>query len=242
MEGRVPQPTAHNPRSAVWTPLVLAAAVLIARPAPSVGQPLSAPTSTTPWDAAILAGVRLGRPDEASVQGGYDEWFETPQLSVVVGRHVTPHLKAEVDLSITAEGQQFVQQVLTVPGLPYPALVASDRFTRVTALHGALVWQFLENQWAHPYVQIGVAASADRVRLRTWRQTVRISSGREPTEVVVAEDRADGPLTTREAGLVVGGGAKLYVTTRLFVRADTSLAAMRRNTHAAFRAGVGFDF
>jgi hypothetical protein len=195
-------------------------------------------TPARPWDAAVLAGAFLGRPDATSARG-YDEWFGTPQVVLVGGRHLTTHLKGEVEVFTTGEGRQFVQEPLVLPNSPLPIFVSSERLTRVSAVQASLVYQFFENQWAHPFVQMGVIAASQRVRLRRWPQQVRV--GPAPTDVVLAGGD-EGPATANHVGIVVGTGAKLYVTPRLFVRADTQLTALTTATHLVFRAGLGLDF
>ena len=195
-------------------------------------------TPANPWDTAVLVGALGGRPDRLT-PGGYDEWGEAPQIAVVAGRHFTTHLKGEVDVSTSAEGRQFVQESVPFPNSAFPIFVTSDRFTRVSAVQGALVWQFLENQWAHPFVRIGAVAAAERVRTRRWPQQLPVGSPPRPTLIAGGQD---GPTTTTHVGLLVGTGGKLYVTPRLFVRADAQLTALASATHVAVRAGLGFDF
>ena len=224
------------------TPARLTLAVLtLAALCPIDGQAQTRTTAVpaNPWDTAVLAGALVGRPERSP--GGYDESFETPQIAIVAGRHLTTHLKVEVEVSTSAEGRQFIQEAIPFPNSTFPIFVTSDRFTRVSAVQGALVWQFLENQWAHPFVQIGAVGAAERVRTRRWPQHLRVGSERGPTDVLIAGGQ-DGPTTATHVGLVVGTGAKFYVTPRLFIRADAQLSALPSATHAAFRAGLGMDF
>ena len=209
--------------------------------------PLDAQSQTSaalakPWDTTVLAGVLMGRPDNRSGSfGGYDRWFETAQIALVAGRHLTEHLKAEFEISTSAEGEQFVPEVLALPNAPFPVFLSTDRFTRVSAVHVSLVYQFFENQWAHPFVQIGAVGVAERTRTRRVPQHVSIGSGREFMDLVIAGSQ-EGPTTANHLGLVVGTGAKLYVTPRLFIRAETQLSAISMTTHLVFRAGLGTDF
>ena len=208
--------------SALWPIEVLA------QPAPA--------TPARPWDAAVLAGALLGRP-EATSDRGYDEWFGTPQVALVAGRHLTAHLKCEVEVSTSREGRQFVQEAIAIPNSPVPLFISTERLTRVSAVQASVVYQFFENQWAHPFVHVGVVAASERVRTHRFPQHLRIG----PTDVVVVRGD-DGPTTAHRVGLTVGAGTKLYVTPRLFVRADAQLTAFAAATHLTFRAGLGIDF
>jgi hypothetical protein len=188
-----------------------------------------------PWEAAVVTGAFLGHPDETA-ERGYDEWYGTPQVALVAGRHMTNNLKWQVELSVSGDGGQFIQEPIAVPNSPYPIFVSSDRHTRVSAVQTSVVYQFFDNQWAHPFVHIGVAAGSERVRARRWPQQLRLG----PNDLIVTAE--DVHTTTHQVGLVVGTGAKLYITPRFFVRADTQVASFSLATHLTFRAGLGVDF
>jgi hypothetical protein len=196
--------------------------------------PLAAPAA---WDAALQVGLLFGRSEAALPAGAYDDWFETPQVAVLAGRHLSTHLKLEIEASTGGEGQQFVPQSTSVPGVPYPVFITTERYTRASAVRASAVWQFLDNQWAHPFIHAGVAVAAERVRTRSWPPP-GVSGRDAPT----AAEPTEGPQISWAGALVVGGGAKLYVTTRLFARTDAQVTLAAGSTHVACRAGFGIDF
>jgi len=80
--------------------MVLSVGVLC-DPWPAAAQP-------RPWDAVFVAGVLAGRPDLDDPRDYRDAWFDTAQAGVVVGRHLSPNLKVEIELTTAAEGRQYV--------------------------------------------------------------------------------------------------------------------------------------
>jgi hypothetical protein len=130
-----------------------------------------------------------------------------------------------------------------VPGYPQPVPLGADQFTQVREIGASLTYQFLDNEWVHPFLQVGVAVDFDRVRTRTWAQHFFTGDPRQPgTEVIVSDDRSTTPVTSTHARAVVGGGAKFYVTPRVFVRTDGRFAAGAGTRHLALRIGLGWDF
>lgn len=211
-------------------------AVLAAQPAPAP------PTEARAWDAAGLVGALWARPDTPVIDRYGDYWYDTVHAGLVVGRHLSPHFKIEVEVSTSGEGRQRLQDFITVPNVPTLVPVWFDQVTTLRQGSATLVWQFLENQWVHPFVQAGVAADVERVRARMEPQTVFIRDPWLPgsrVDVAVASERET---TTTTARLVIGGGAKMYVTERAFVRTDARYAGGARGHHVVVRVGAGVDF
>lgn len=204
------------------------------------------PTSTRPtadWDVAVVAGGLAGHgevPDNARFA---DSWSRAGLAGVVIGWHWTAHVKAEFEVAASGEGHQFVERSVTVANDPYPVPYGSDQFTRVREAAATLMWQFFDNQWVHPFVQAGVAVDVERQRFYTWPNTFYTGDPRTAgTQVIVTGERREGLATRATVRGVVGGGAKLYVSPRVFVRSDARLAIGSRIEHIAFRAGIGCDF
>ena len=172
-------------RHAIRPPSLLAAAALALAclggwPIPASAQPNSTLGHSSPWDLTIAAGALAARPELESSDRYRDEWYNTGQLALVVGRHLTPHFKVELEASTAAEGHQFVERYVTVPNAAYPVPYATERFTTLRQVSGSVIWQFFENEWAHPFVQAGVAADVERVRSFTPAQTFYIGDPRLP--------------------------------------------------------------
>lgn len=192
-----------------------------------------------PWDATVVTGVLIGRPDipETFDSLHHDEWYRTAQVAVVVGRRWSTHVKTELEISAGREGRQFGGYVVAVPNVAYPVPVYSERFTALRQVSGSFVWQFFDNEWVHPFVQAGVGIDFERVRTVTPTQRWL-----GPAGPVLAEERREGPDTTARAAVVLGTGVKLYATPRLFVRSDARFGGTGRGVHAVFRVGLGVDF
>jgi hypothetical protein len=206
-----------------------------------LGCPATAPAQPA-WDIAAFAGVLAGSAPLERDEPYGDDWLHTGQGGVIVGRHVTTHLKVEFEASATGSASRFVQQFVTAPGIPYPYPVGSEVITSVRSLVGAVTWQFFDNEWVHPFVTAGVAADFERRGLHVWEQRYYPGDPRSTGSVLVAADRREGPETSRVLRGLFGGGAKLYVHERAFIRADGRLAIGANAHNVAFRIGVGLDF
>lgn len=205
------------------------------------GWPTSGSAQST--DVTAVAGVLAARPDLDDDDPYRDDWYQSGHVAVIVGRHLSRNLKVELELSTSAEGRQYLYRLISVPAVLYPVPIASERFARQQQVSGSLVWQFFDNEWVHPFVHAGVAADFERVRSYTPPQSHYVGDPRLPnSRFVLTEERREGPDTTTRAGVVVGGGAKLYVTPRMFVRTDGRFTGNTRAHHVEFRLGLGVDF
>ena len=203
----------------------------------------SAAAAQSGWDIAATAGLFSGyTPRTGGSTFGYQEtWFESAQGGVTVGRHVTPHVKVELDVSTTSGGTQLRERLVNVPGYAYPYPIASEVTTAVRSIAPSVVWQFRNNEWVHPFVHAGVSTDFDRMTVRTWEQIFYRDprSGADP--VRLAAESRDGPTTERRIRAVLGGGAKVYVLERAFVRTEGRWSFDRQRHNLAFRIGFGVD-
>ncbi len=197
----------------------------------------------TKWDIAGIAGLFAGHSPEPDVRSYQQDWFRTGQGGVIIGRHVTANLKVELQASRTGEGTQFIQRFVSIPGVASPYPVGAEAHTSTTSVATVVTWQFFENQWIHPFVQAGVAAEFDRRLVNTWAQDYYSGDPRQGGIVIpIAEETAQGRDITSAARAVIGGGAKLYVSPRLFVRTEGRATIGHRRQHVSFRVGFGVDF
>ena len=194
------------------------------------------------WDVTASTGLFAGYTPRTRGIGYQESWFQTVQGGVTIGRHLTPHLKLELEANGARAGTQFRERLVDVPGYPYPYPTGSEVTTSVRSLAAAVTWQFRNNEWVHPFVQAGVSGDFDRVTVRTWEQIFYgdLRGGVPP--VRVAEERADGPTTTTTVRALLGGGAKVYWTPKAFVRSDARWTFDRERHNIALRLGVGVDF
>ncbi len=192
------------------------------------------------WDVAGAGGFLAGyTPRQDDATGYQDLWFQNVQGAAIIGRHLSTHLKLEVEASFTSRGTQFRERQVSVPGYPSAYYIGSEVFTQVRSVGAAVTYQFGRNEWVHPFVQAGVSADFDRQTVRTWEQFVYSNTRLPPQRIF--EERIEGPTTVRALRAVIGGGAKLYVTERTFVRTDSRWSFGRDRHHWAARIGFGVD-
>ena len=188
------------------------------------------------WDITGMAGLFAGHTPVSEGFGYQDDWFHVAQGGIIVGRYLTHHLKIEVEATGTNGGTQFKARQITVPGTSVPYSVTSEDTTAVRSFAGALTWQFHDNEWVHPFLQAGVSADLERVITHTW----------EPFDYNnplfrVPQQRVE-EATYRRTRAVVGGGAKVYVSERAFVRTDGRFIFDRERQDIVGRIGFGVDF
>ena len=207
---------------------------------PAVASAQVAQAGAANWDIAATTGLFAGYAPESGSR--YQElWFQNAQGGITFGRYMTPHVKLELEASATSKGTQFRDHTITVPGYPYSYPLTSEVTTTVRSLAASVVWQFRDNEWVHPFVQAGVSTDFDRVTVRTW-EPVLISPYPGAPPIREVTERIDGPATTRELRGLLGGGAKVYLTQRLFIRSDGRWTFGRQRHNVAFRLGAGVDF
>jgi hypothetical protein len=212
--------------------------LLIITLVPAQAQAQAQPT----WDIAGTAGLFSGFTPRTSGTGFQESWFESVQGGVTVGRYLTPQVKVELDASVTGSGTQFRERLVTVPGYPFPYPAGSEVTTSVRSVAAAAIWQFRDNEWVHPFVLAGISTDFDRITVRWWEQFHYGNPGTGQPPYRVAEERTQGPDTTVAARALLGGGAKIYVTERAFVRTEARWTFDRDRHNLAFRAGFGVDF
>jgi hypothetical protein len=203
-----------------------------------------AQTPTSPeigrWDVAFFGGYLAVRPDLETADRYADRWYASGQVGLIGGWYITRQVKAEVEFSTSSEGRQWIIQQVPIPGASYPAIIGTERISQLREVTGVVAYQFFDNEWVHPFVMLGVAADFERVR--TYRPRVtHVIDPRVPA-VFSAPEVREGPETTTSARLLFGGGAKFYVTQRVFVRTDGRFGAGEGGSHVAFRLGLGVDF
>jgi hypothetical protein len=219
--------------------LVIAAGLLLANQQLAIAQSSGVLPA---WDASVVAGGFVADRDKpATVE--YRQWFKTGTIGVVAGRYWSPHLKTEIEFSTTGESDRYISRYVGVTAAQYAPTFGSEQFLRTHEVSATAVWQFFENQWAHPFLQGGVAVDFETSRIHTWPQSYYTGDPRNPANrVVLSEERSEGPTTSSELRAVVGGGAKFYLTPLVFFRTDARVTLGRAGRHAMFRGGFGVDF
>lgn len=194
-------------------------------------------------DVAATTGVFLGHPQSPDDSESFDQWYHTSTLGITAGRYLTTHLKLEGEITFSREGSRYVLRLVDVPGVG-PRPVSAEQLTRTNSASGAVVWQFLDNQWVHPFLLAGATVDFDREGLHLWQQSFFSGDPRiAGNEVVVSTEHVEHFATAAHVRGLLGGGAKLYVSPNAFFRADSRIGIGRDDSgHVAFRLGFGVDF
>jgi len=231
----------HNSRPSFWGCFLYA--VLISATTGTNAQAQAPPQAEIgKWDVGVAVGYLAVQPEVDFVDRYADRWYSAGQVGVLAGHYFTPNLKAEVELSTSSEGRQWIQRQLPIPGAQFPPFQIIERFNRLREVSGAFVYQFFDNQVVHPFLMLGVAADFDRVRSYAPRQTIVVDPRVQGAPVVVIPEVREGPETMTSARLLVGGGAKMYFSPNAFVRTDSRFATDGSGHHITFRIGLGLDF
>jgi hypothetical protein len=197
---------------------------------------LSVPEPKLPaWDADFSLGVTSNSPaDEGRKHGGPDARGE---LRLDVGHYWAQHLKTEAGLAFLNTWDDYEYESIPVQGLPGGGYSILSKSVRMTILTPALTYQFLENEFAHPYLSVGARIGFLATHSIRYAQTYtqnRISYS------VPALDRTDTSVVARP---VIAAGYKSYFNERAYMRTElqTSFGA-DGSLHPALRIGFGFDF
>jgi outer membrane protein W len=124
--------------------------------------------------------------------------------------------------------------IVPIPGSRFPVAQYREHSLRYHTVRGLVAYQFLENQWVHPYVGIGVEATRERHQIET-----ELRPGLAPIVAIPDTDR-----TRVLARPVATAGFKFYVAPHAFIRSDvqTSFSSGDAPAMLVWRGGVGVDF
>jgi opacity protein-like surface antigen len=195
------------------------------------------PSNPKHWDSTVAIGWLGGNKEEIAER--WNEWYDTFATSVDVGRYWTPHLKTELGVTFTSRGDVSSPEQFTVPGQPSPVFFSREHRFGLKALNLSGSYQFLENNWAHPFIGAGVQLAWERHTVETPFPLVFGRDGRS-----VAVPPADDPQrTTFDPRPFLSGGAKFYVSEEGFIRAEIAAAfESHGTTRIWWRVGGGIDF
>ena len=193
------------------------------------------------WDLAITAGWYSGQSADDPGPGYRDDWHHTAEWRLTAGRYWTPHFKTDVEFGATGEGDRYLHRFITVPGSATVYPYSAQEFVQVRQGSARVTWQFLDNQWIHPYLSAGVSVDEERTRTHVYAP-VYSPDPRTPTRVVGTAEHDEPPRAAYRTGVVLGGGAKWYVSPRVFIKTGAQVGVSRRGQTVSFLAGMGFDF
>jgi hypothetical protein len=163
-----------------------------------------------------------------------DDWNNRWHGGAQFGHYWTEHLKTELEVGLTSEGESWAVYPVYVSGRPGDLRFTNEarRYRDVTASVGQR-WQFFRNQWVHPFVGGGIDANHARVR----REFHTFSPGdATPPQITRFEERR------WHAAIHGVAGVKVYFTTRSFVRFDGRIASGQDGQRVVWRVGLGRDF
>ena len=181
------------------------------------------------WDVA--GQLALLNRNKTELGSRWDHWYEAPLIQGSAGHYWTPHIKTELEIAASGQGTIGVEEDLRY----------REHMLRESTVGATAVYQFLDNQWVHPFVGAGLEVARERHVAESLPSSVE----RFPTTAL--------PLTLRPVPAidnvsysvrpVVAGGFKFYVSQRAFVRTEvrTSFSA-DRPLAIQWRGGVGIDF
>jgi outer membrane protein W len=221
-------------RTAIAIAVWLAASTATAQDAAPTSRLTLSPPDAPRWDASGHL-TWLGRHLQPSLS--WDRWYEVATGGATVGYFWTPHLKTELDVTTSTQGEAY--SVEPVPPLPpFPTFVQREHEFHLMTVSAGLTAQFFENAWFHPFVGAGI----DVIREREQIQTTQIASPRDPRAPPLPPPQVETQ-TQYLARPFVSAGFKVYVSERAFIRTDWRTAFSSDGvTTLAWRNGIGFDF
>ncbi len=194
------------------------------------------PAEPTKWDAAIYATWLGERWPDSSFDS--NRWYGVASGGAQVGYHLTSHLKVELDVATSSQGQIYSFEVIPVPGSLTPLYLQRKHDFRVTTASAGLEYQFFENAWFHPLVGTGLEFLRERQHIETAFQTF---SPRDPRATAMPPQPET--LVRYAARPFIAGGFKAYVSDHAFIRSDLRVPWSPDGVAGlAWRSGVGVDF
>ena len=189
------------------------------------------------WDASAHA-TWLGehRPNQSFE---WDRWFGVASGGGSVGYYWTTHLKTEIDVSTSSQGELYSVETIPIPGTTTPLFVQRDHEFRLTTASAGLTGQFFDNAWFHPFVGAGVELVREREQIETV-SPIFSPQGPRPPSVPPPSDDTQVRFSWRPYAAT---GFKLYVSERAFIRTDIRTSWSDEGlTALAWRSGIGVDF
>jgi hypothetical protein len=198
------------------------------------------PPDQARWDITVHAG-RHGV-NRSDIGDEWNRWYESAAVSASGGFYVTPHVKVEGDVSHAGEASLYTQQSVVVPGQSWPYPRFRDHRLRAITGSGAVMWQFFENQWFHPFAGAGVLVLHERERAEALApQAVPVGPAGTLPFIMPALPALDTSRTAVQPFLTTG--FKVYVSKQAFLRTDVRVGVSRDGVASAqWRGGIGIDF
>jgi hypothetical protein len=196
------------------------------------------PAQPARWDVA--AQITWFGNNKSDVVPDWNRWYSAGAGGMMVGRYWTPHLKTEVAATVSRTGRIYVTDPVVITGLFPTTFVTRERLFQATTVTAAVSYQFLENEWVHPFVGGGLEVARERQRVNELRQTIPV---RDPASSPFIPGSPDAPEVTYTAQPFVNAGFKMFASERVFARTEVMTSINSRGVaHAAWSAGMGVEF
>ena len=166
----------------------------------------------------------------------YDRWYAEGRYAGAIAYYWSRHLKTEYEYSISGEASRFVQDFVTLGGVPYP--YGREEFHQLQQHSLRMVYQFRDNQWVHPYISAGVVMDVDSQKIRV--PITYQPSGRGG--VILVHNATNTDRVETQGGVTIGGGAKFYMSKNAFFNAGAIGTYTRPSRTISLVAGFGVDF
>ena len=187
-------------------------------------------------DLAVSVGW-LGNVSDATP---YRNWYQRASADLSAGYYWTPHLKVELDVATTTEGEVYGYETIYVPGDTFPYYRTRSYRFRSTQASGVVAYQFLENRWFHPFVAAGLQIDRSHEQADASQQGPPLRGTGAPFVIPALPALTSVTYIGRP---LVGGGFKAYVSERAFIRSDVRASFSSTGVESlVWRAGVGVDF
>jgi hypothetical protein len=190
------------------------------------------------WDFNVDVAQFNAKPqrDEAS----YDDWYATGRIATSIGYYWSANLKTELEYANTGEGSIFLQEFIRLPnGQVYPFSLEESHHLQQASIR--LIWQFFDNRWVHPYVNVGAVVDIDRHRYDSPGNYYPVDPRIVPPQLV-SDLYPSGGKTEYGAGVSYGGGVKFFVSQNTYLNTGMQFTNGDRFKTAAFLGGFGYEF
>jgi hypothetical protein len=185
------------------------------------------------WDVGGGSGLLFMHESEVASQQW--DWNGNTEARADLGRYWTPHLKAGLAVSTSPRFRSYDDGFVIVGGVRRYAGI--EVAARMTTFAPSITYQFLDNDFMHPYVTGGVRVGVVNVH-RTRYASVYTDRGQ-----IVDVPAIDERRTVLNARPFAAAGFKSYLNSRTFVRTEALTAfGAGGPTQITLHLGIGVDF
>lgn len=204
-------------------------------------QPVSAKAAAWPrWDVNFNIGAFGANPGEREYP--YDDWYSEGRYAISLGYYWNTHLKTELEFAHSGEGSRFIQDFAPVPGTGVIQPISIEAFHRVQQASARVVWQFLDNTWAHPYVNAGYVLDSERRRSYSPVHFYYPGDPRTRPPVPVRPELNGAPRYEHRSGVSLGAGSKFYVSPNAYINTGVQWTSTHPAKTVTVLGGFGVEF